>query len=155
MSKSLSKSVEAIIPSKKDALLAEQSSRVLAAYIKSTKHPTIQLMQKGKAKEQLELPLAAANLLLKALLELAGGHAVSCTSIHSELTTQEAADMLNVSRPYLVQLLEKGEIPYRKVGTKRRLLAQDVLAYKDHISDERLKALAKLSKQAQDLDMGY
>ncbi len=75
--------------------------------------------------------------------------------MNTKLTTQKAADLLNVSRPYLVGLLKSGKIPYHKVGTRRRVHAQDVLAYKTSIANQRLKTLETLSKQAQHLKMGY
>ncbi len=72
-----------------------------------------------------------------------------------ELTTQEAADILQLSRPYLIELLESGEIPYRKVGSRRRVLTQDVISYKNRIDAVRMETLAQLSAQAQELNMGY
>ena len=93
--------------------------------------------------------------MLEVLTEMSEGNAVSITSIHSVMTTQEAADILNVSRPFLVQLLENGEIPFHKVGTHRRVRYEDVLGYKKSIDAKRRKALDELAAQAQELGMGY
>lgn len=73
----------------------------------------------------------------------------------SPLTTQEAANLLNVSRPYLITSLEEGKLPYRKVGTRRKILFEDLMNYKGKDDAERLKILNKLTEEAQDLDMGY
>ena len=147
--------IETVMPTEKEALLAEQSSRALASYIQSTRTPTIQLLKKGKDPERVSLPPSAMRLLVDILTQMAEGNAISLIPIHAELTTQEAADLLNVSRPYIVTLLEESKIPHRKVGTKRRVLAKDVLHYKARIDKARLKALEELSGQAQELDMGY
>ena len=93
--------------------------------------------------------------LRQLLTEIGQGNAVSIIPIHAELTTQEAADVLNVSRPFLVQLLEKGDMPSHKIGTHRRVRYQDVIAYKKRIDAERRKALDELAAQAQELGMGY
>jgi excisionase family DNA binding protein len=149
------KVIETIIPSKKDTSLAELSSRVLATQIKSTQNPSIQVLIEGKAQESVTLPATALRLLVDILVQMAEGNAVSIIPIRAELTTQEAAELLNVSRPHMVSLVESGEIPYRKVGSHRRILAKDVLVYKTKIDDARLKTLAELSEQAQKLKMGY
>ena len=146
--------VKSIAPSNKEAMQAEKSGRILADYIKSTKTPTLALIGK-KERKDLELPAPVLDLLLVVLHEMGQGNTVSLVPLERELTTQQAADFLNVSRPYFVKLLEENKIPHHKIGTKRRILAKDVLHYKNVMRKKRLKTLAALTKQAQKLDMGY
>ncbi|WP_009632665.1 helix-turn-helix domain-containing protein [Synechocystis sp. PCC 7509] len=87
--------------------------------------------------------------------QIAQGNAVTLIPLHAELTTQEAADILNVSRPFLIKLIETGEIPYRKVGKHRRICFEDLMNYKQKIDSDRLQALDELASQAQELNMGY
>jgi excisionase family DNA binding protein len=145
-----------VIPSKKEVALAEASMKVLASYIEYNKTPlTLQLVKEGRAKTQITLPPSALKLLLDILGQISEGNAIAVLPVHAELTTQEAADLLNISRPYLVQLLEKHKLPFRKVGSKRRLLIKDVLQYKADIDQARLKVLRELTEQAQKLNIGY
>lgn len=127
----------------------------MSAYIKSTKAPSLQFVNNKRQNKKIELPALAVKLLMDILGQIGQGNAVSIIPVHAELTTQQAADFLNVSRPYLIDLLSKGDIPFRKVGTKRRVLAKDVIRYKTTIDKKRDKALAELTKQAQLLKMGY
>lgn len=144
------------LPSEGDIALARESGRVLSAVLQ-TRAETQQIDfhdEKG-AVRTVSIPTSALRLLLDILTEIGQGNAVSIIPIHAELTTQEAADVLNVSRPFLVQLLEKGEIPFHKIGTHRRVRYQDVIAYKNRIDAERRRALDELAAQAQELGMGY
>ena len=126
---------------------AEQSYQIL----KTSTH----LKMIAGDKKEIELPKKAVQLLINILEEMAAGHIVQVMPIQTELSTQEAADLLNVSRPYLVSLLEQNKIPHRKVGTKRRVRAEDVLAYKAEIENKRLSVLNELATEAQKLKMGY
>ena len=83
------------------------------------------------------------------------GNAVTFIPIHAELTTQQAADFLNVSRPFVVKMIEEKKLPCRKVGTHRRVLFQDLVEFKRKTNEDRAKTLEELAKQAQDLNMGY
>lgn len=104
---------------------------------------------------EVELPAAAAESLLEVLSVLSEGKAVHVVAHESELSTVEAAELLNVSRPYLIKLAESGIIPFRKVGKHRRLRFADVMAYKTQTMCDRSAALDELVTQAQTLDMGY
>lgn len=143
------------LPNQHDMILAAESSRMLAAMTKDLNEPMFKVKDANGKTFLIKLPVTAVKLLVDILVQMAEGNAVTLMPIHAELTTQEAADLLNVSRPHLVKLLDNKEIPFHKVGTHRRVYAEDVLNYKANIDNERLKTLEELAKQAQDLDMGY
>lgn len=144
------------LPSDGDIALARESGRVLSMVLQTRADTQqIDLHDDTGAVRTVRIPTSALRLLLDVLTEIGQGNAVSIIPIHAELTSQEAADVLNVSRPFLVQLLEKGDIPFHKTGTHRRVRYQDVIAYKERIDAQRRKALDELAAQAQDLGMGY
>ena len=105
--------------------------------------------------EQVTVPRAAFDLFLEVLGQMANGNAVTIVPVHAELTTQQAADLLNVSRPHLVSLLESGKLPFRKVGTHRRVLFADLTAYQKAQEEASRAAVAELSRQAQELGLDY
>lgn len=104
---------------------------------------------------KIQLPPQAVEAVTKILKQLAQGREVTIGAKPAEMTTQQAAEFLRVSRPFLIGLLEKGEIPFRKVGAHRRVLFADLQTYKEAIDANRLKVLEELAAQAQELNMGY
>jgi excisionase family DNA binding protein len=103
----------------------------------------------------LEISPKIFRLLKEILLIMAQGKALSLIPSESEITTQQAAEMLNVSRPYLVKLLETGTIPFHKVGKHRRILLEDIVNYMRQVKKVREEALQELVDQAQALELGY
>ncbi|MCZ7555446.1 MAG: helix-turn-helix domain-containing protein [Bacteroidia bacterium] len=106
-------------------------------------------------KEAIRIPAAAYALLVEILEHMAQGKDVALMPLKTELTTQQAADYLNVSRPFLVKLLTEAKIPYRKVGAHRRIRFEDVAQYKRQIDTERSRILDELTREAQDMGLGY
>jgi excisionase family DNA binding protein len=146
---------EPVAPTEAEAELARESSRRLAPYLNGGEGLRLQIIEEGQPGESLTVPGSAIRLLAQVLAEMAQGNAVTLVPIHPELTTQQAADLLHVSRPYVVKLLDEGKIPYRTVGKYRRIRFDDLMAYKKQVEQRRLKALEELAAQAQELDMGY
>jgi excisionase family DNA binding protein len=103
----------------------------------------------------IELPASALALFVEILEAMAAGRGVTLILEKAELSTVEAADALNVSRPFLIKLLNEGAIPYRKVGKHRRVRKEDVMTFKMKIDREREAALDRLVADAQEQDMGY
>lgn len=112
----------------------------------------IKLQERG---EVLEIPKKAFSLLIDILKNMAEGRSVTLLPSDSQVTTQQAADLLNVSRPHLVKLLERGEIPFKKAGTHRRIELKDLIAYEEKLKKARREKLDFLAKQAQELNLGY
>ncbi len=144
------------LPTRRDMETALASQRELAAYL-STKTETqrIQVFDDKNQPHAIELPTSAVRLLVDILAELAEGNAVKVIPVHAEVTTQEAADLLNVSRPHVVKLLETGELPFHKTGKHRRIRFAELMAYKAKRDAHSKAAMVELAKQAQELGMGY
>ena len=152
----ISEHFETVTPTDADAQLARESSRRLATHKLGRRSSVrIQLLDDGKEAETVAVPASALRLFLHLLTEMSQGNAVTLIPTHAELTTQQAADLLNVSRPYLVKLLDEGKMPFRTVGKYRRVRFGDVMAYKRKDDEARTKVLDQLTAEAQELGMGY
>lgn len=155
MSAVLALGSEPIQPTQEVSELAADASRRLFRVIGSNQKETCIVRFESAPDEPVVLPAAAVRLLGALLAELAKGNAVTLMPHHAELTTQEAADLLNVSRPFLVSLLESGELPHHKVGTHRRVRFSDLIAFKRRRDAESETALRELSQLSQDMKLDY
>ncbi|MDQ2840020.1 MAG: helix-turn-helix domain-containing protein [Acidobacteriota bacterium] len=141
-------------PSAQEAAMARVSGQRLSQYRGRNRPLSIRVID-AEQEQPLELPAGAVALLMEILEAMAAGRGVSIIPENAELTTVQAAAILNVSRPFLIKLLVEGALPYRKVGKHRRILMEDVMAYKDRIDRAREAILDQLSAEAQETDMGY
>lgn len=141
------------LPDDKTAKLARASAAELSQLL--DRSPVSKQAQVKIDGQDLILPVQALVLLRNLLVELARGNAVTIVPLHAELTTQQAADILNVSRPYLINLLERGELQFTKVGTHRRILFKDLMAYKNVVKKQSSSAMDELVQIAQEADLGY
>ena len=142
------------IPDSEEASLAQASAQVLASKLVGRPERVAIRFVEG-SREVIELPFTAVRLFIDLLNEMAEGNAVSLIPTHAELTTQQAADLINVSRSFLVKLLDEQEIPHRKVGTHRRVMFSDLQAYEERVRRDRSKALDELVVESQALGLGY
>ena len=141
-------------PSAKEAAMARASGEVLSQFVQG--RGALRLHCKEADQDQpMELPAGAVALLMEILEAMAAGRGVTLVAEHEELTTVQAAEALHVSRPFLIKLLEQNLLPHRKVGKHRRVRMEDVIAYKAKIDREREAILDKLTREAQELGMGY
>ena len=147
---------ESATPTEADTRLARESllgiGRILEADLSN---PRIYIQSDEASRPEVRLPVPAVRLLKDILAEMAQGRAVTLLPVHAELTTQQAADLLNVSRPYLIGLLEDGRIPFRLVGQHRRVRFDDLIAYKRKDDEARRRVADALTADAQELGMGY
>ena len=141
-------------PTAQEAEAARSSGQVLSRYAGTDRSLTLRLAD-GEEEKPIELPTGAVSLLAHALEAMAAGRGVTLVPEHAELTTVQAAELLNVSRPYLIKLLDEKAIPHRKVGRHRRVRLEDVMAYKNAVDREREDILDRLTREAQEGGMGY
>jgi len=142
-----------------DETAADQAARAVAdlnAFLRA--HPTpaarVRLCtDDGDTETQVVIPAVACRFFVDVLAELANGNAVTVAPVHAELTTQQAADLMNVSRPYLIKLLDEGKLPFRRVGNRRKVQLVDVVDYKRRDDAQRQAVLDELTREAEDLGL--
>ncbi|SFC26998.1 helix-turn-helix domain-containing protein [Collimonas sp. OK412] len=151
--------LDMVLDNKEDVELAKAAQRCIVSALDHSKAINIAIIEDGVERDDgsplLRLPPKVLRLIADLLGSLAQGKAVAIMPKELDVTTQEAAMFLNVSRPFLVRLLEEGKIRYHKVGTHRRIRFEDVVEYKENRRKISQDALQKLTDQAQELGMGY
>lgn len=144
------------IPNAEEMALAKLSSQELAAVIESQgESQLLSVIDSRGQTHEVTLPVSALKLMVEVLTQLGQGNSVNITPIQAELTTQEAADLLNMSRPTLIKLLDSGALPFNRTGNRRKVPFAAVLEYKQNLQEQRLSALDELSALDQELGLGY
>ena len=142
------------LPDKVESNNAEQLRQIVASQVKDSNEPTkLSLAVNDNEVRTVTLLPALTESLLEVLRLISSGRGFRMIPVEAQLTTQQAADLLNVSRPYLVKLLENETIPFTKTGRHRRVRADDIFAYKDRRDAERSKALSALARMDADEDL--
>jgi excisionase family DNA binding protein len=140
-----------VLPTKSDIALARAACDKLDR--SNARDRDVQVAMRER--ERVPLPRSAVRLLRQILAEMAEGNGVTIVPVAAELTTQQAADLLGVSRPFLVKELDEERLPFRWVGTHRRIQLDDLIRYRERKDAARHQALDALAQQAQELGMGY
>jgi excisionase family DNA binding protein len=138
----------------KIAISSLQGFQVASQRIKSSRKRGVKIKIQETG-EFITIPKKALSLLSTIIQNMAEGKTISIVPSNSEVSTQQAADMLNVSRPHLIKLLKANNIPFKKVGSHRRILLKDIMVYKEQQAKQRETQLDFLANQAQDLNLGY
>lgn len=144
-----SQELGARLPSASEKAAAKQLLTIIAA--RRDGDAKLRVFDDEKKTAEITLSPALSDLLIELLRHISSGDAVTLVPISKMLTTQQAADILNVSRPFLISLLERGDIKFELVGRHRRIKAEDLFAYKRARNDKRSRALADLAKTDADL----
>ncbi|EGF31736.1 Excisionase domain protein [Oxalobacteraceae bacterium IMCC9480] len=144
------------LPTTRDIAAASVGQRALAVLLRTqAETQRIHIFDEQEQSHVIELPTAALRLLIDILAELANGNAVQIMPVHAQVTTQEAADLLNVSRPHFIKLLNQGVLPFHKTGKHRRVKFADVMEYKARRDEDSAGTMDALAQQAQGSGMGY
>ncbi len=142
-------------PTAEDISAARRAARQLSSLDSGNKAVRISVTHSegDEAPEPISLPSNVFRTLVKLLVEIGNGNAVQVVPVKAELTTQQAADYLNVSRPYLIKLLENGTLGYRMVGTHRKVEAREVMSYRDKMACDRNMALSRMVELDEELGL--
>lgn len=132
------------LPSASERAAANQLRQILASHADGD--GKLRVLDDRQKPAEVTLSHGLADLLMTLLRHIANGDAVTLVPVTEMLTTQQAADILNVSRPHLVSLLERGDIPFTTTGRHRRVMANDLFAYKRKRDEKRSKALSDLAE---------
>jgi excisionase family DNA binding protein len=146
------------VPDQDAAGLAAQAVSQFTEFLRAHPTPTSRVRlcaDQPDSNTQIVVPSFVLSFLIDVLAQVANGNAVTVAPVHAELTTQQAADLLNVSRPFLIKLLEDRRIPYRRVGNRRKVLLTDLLDYKRKDDEYRRRIADELTREAQDLGLDY
>jgi len=150
-SRQISPSRKPLVPNAEET---KQSQQILGAACGTrVVELAIRIKDRSGASKTLALPARVGHFVLETLSEIAGGNAVRLLQIRRELTTHEAAELLNVSRTHLIGLLEKGVMPFRLVGSHRRIALVDLLDYMAKADVQRKQALDAIAAEAQELKL--
>lgn len=141
------------IPTPEESKVAGEVLQKLTSHLSRARNVDLTLSASKRNVEHVPIPERAVEMLAEILRQMAAGNAIAILPVRQEITTQEAAELMNVSRPYVVALVEKGELPCHKVGSHRRIPLAALLAFKAKADAERDKALDFLVAQAQELKL--
>ncbi len=147
--------VKAMSIREQDAELARKSSDAITHFVGPNEEPLRLRLEDPQTGAEVEatVPRVVVRLIAEALAQMAGGKSVALILQEAEISTQQAAELLGVSRPYFVKLLEQGEIPYRKVGEQRRVSYSDLLAYRLAYQRKASAALDEMTAEAQKMNL--
>jgi len=134
---------------------AGDAARALVALLAEAGQGTGEVHLRDMSGADIAIPADALRLFAHLLAFLANGQSVTVIPDHAELSTQQVADLLNVSRPHVVKLIEENRLPARRVGAHRRVRFEDLMKYKQRAEARREEALAELARDAQEMGLGY
>jgi excisionase family DNA binding protein len=150
--------IDAEKPTEEASAQASEALSALVEFLRAHPTPSRRLRvcsDEGTEETTIVVPSIALQLFTDVLAQMAEGNAVTVAPVHAEITTQQAANYLNVSRPYVIKLLDERRLPYRMVGNRRRILFSDLMQFKREDNRNRKEILDGLAAEAQELNLGY